>query len=99
MGDEVRHARPGDLVSKPRGVWHAFWNRSDEPARLLEIISPGGFENHFREIAPRLPPSRPEPDLAALGEVMARYEIEMDFGSIAAICAREGLPLPPGVGG
>src|SRR5215213_5627943 len=52
VGDDVHYARPGDLVSKPRGVWHAFWNRADEPARLLEIISPGGFERYFAEIAP-----------------------------------------------
>src|SRR5918996_2967268 len=40
VGDEVRYARPGDLVSKPRGVWHAFWNRTDRPARPAQIGSP-----------------------------------------------------------
>jgi quercetin dioxygenase-like cupin family protein len=40
VGDEVRVARPGDLVFKPRGVPHAFWNAGDTPARALEIISP-----------------------------------------------------------
>src|SRR5919202_205737 len=34
----------GDEVFKPRGQWHAFWNPGDEPAKLLEIISPAGFE-------------------------------------------------------
>ena len=50
IGDEVRYARAGDLVVKPRGIPHAFWNRTDEPARLLEIISPGGFERYFAEL-------------------------------------------------
>jgi hypothetical protein len=27
--------------------WHTFWNASDEPARLLEIIAPAGFERGF----------------------------------------------------
>ena len=56
VGKEVRIARPGDLVFKPRNVPHAFWNPGDAPARALEIISPAGFERYFREIAPLLPP-------------------------------------------
>ncbi len=47
VGDDVVIGRPGDLISKPRGIWHAFWNPGDEPARLLEIISPAGFEGYF----------------------------------------------------
>ena len=52
LGDEVLEAGPGDLVFKPRGIAHAFWNAGDEPARLLEMISPAGFENYFRDLAP-----------------------------------------------
>src|SRR3954454_16005434 len=54
LGDDVVEAGPGDLVFKPRGIAHAFWNAGDEPARLLEIISPAGFENYFRDVAPLL---------------------------------------------
>ena len=57
VGDEVRVARPGDLVFKPRGVPHAFWNAGDTPARALEVISPASFERYFAEIAPLLPPT------------------------------------------
>ena len=42
LGDEVVYAEPGDLVCKPRGQWHTFWNAGDGPARILEIISPRG---------------------------------------------------------
>lgn len=31
--------------------WHAFWNAGDEPARILEVISPAGFERFFEELA------------------------------------------------
>ena len=41
---------PGDLIFKPRNQWHTFWNADDEPARILEIISPAGFEKHFAEL-------------------------------------------------
>ena len=44
FGDEEHVAEVGDLVFKPRGEWHTFWNASDEPARLLELITPGGLE-------------------------------------------------------
>src|SRR5918996_971594 len=54
LGDDVFEAGPGDLVVKPRGLAHAFWNAGEEPARLLELISPAGFENYFREVAPLL---------------------------------------------
>ena len=56
VGEEVLVGHPGDLIFKPRGVPHAFWNAADEPARALEIISPAGFERYFAEIAPLLPP-------------------------------------------
>jgi mannose-6-phosphate isomerase-like protein (cupin superfamily) len=94
IGDDVRYARPGDLVIKPRGIPHAFWNRTDEPARLLEIISPGGFERYFAELAPLLPPQVPVPDFEALGALQARYGLRMDMESAAAIAEREGLTLP-----
>src|SRR6266851_207083 len=50
LGDEVLEAGPGDLVFKPRGEWHTFWNAGDEPCRVLEIISPAGFERFFAEL-------------------------------------------------
>src|SRR5204862_176929 len=56
LGEETLEAGPGELVFKPRGQWHAFWNAGDEPARLLEVISPAGFEHYFEEIAALLPP-------------------------------------------
>ena len=91
LGDEVLEAGPGDLVLKPRNQWHAFWNPGDEPARMLEIISPAGFERYFAEIAPLLPPNRPEPDIAALAEVQVRYGLEMDFGSTERLTREHGL--------
>ena len=92
IGDEVRYARAGDLVFKPRGIWHAFWNRADEPARLLEIISPAGFEQYFAELAAQLE----APDREAIRALQERFGLRMDMASATAICEREGLPLPPG---
>jgi mannose-6-phosphate isomerase-like protein (cupin superfamily) len=91
LGDAVVEAGPGELIVKPRGQWHAFWNPGDEPARLLEFISPGGFEQYFAEIAPLLPPNREEPDFEALAATQARYGLEMDFESIERLSREHGL--------
>jgi quercetin dioxygenase-like cupin family protein len=93
LGDEVVEAGPGDLVFKPRGVAHAFWNAGDEPARLLELISPAGFENYFRELAPLL--AAADRDEAAIGDVVARYELDIDFGTIPVLVERHGLRSAP----
>jgi quercetin dioxygenase-like cupin family protein len=49
IGEEVLTAPAGSLVYKPRGLEHAFWNAGPAPARILEIISPAGFEHFFEE--------------------------------------------------
>ena len=52
--DQVLYAAAGDLTFKPRGQWHTVWNSGEEPSRILEIISPGGFEHFFAEFAASL---------------------------------------------
>ena len=37
--DEEVFAGPGELVLKPRGHWHTFWNAGPEPLRVLELIT------------------------------------------------------------
>ena len=92
IGEEVLLARPGDLVFKPRGVPHAFWNAADGAARALEIISPAGFERYFAELAPLFPPANQGPlDEEAIGAVRAKYGLEMDMSSIPVLAERHGL--------
>ncbi|WP_410657997.1 cupin domain-containing protein [Amycolatopsis sp. lyj-112] len=50
-GDREVVLGPGGYITKPRGEMHAMWNAGDSPARMIEIISPAGFENFFRELA------------------------------------------------
>jgi quercetin dioxygenase-like cupin family protein len=92
LGDEVVYGEPGDLIFKPRGEWHAFWNAGDEPARILEIISPGGFEGYFEELA-ALPAGPPDP--GRIAEIAARYGLEHDFESVPRLAETYGLRLGP----
>src|SRR5450631_4108727 len=66
LGEQVLEAGPGDLVFKPRGEWHTFWNAGEEPCRILEIISPAGFEEFFSELVDLGGVLQADP--AALGE-------------------------------
>lgn len=90
--------RPGDLIFKPRNQWHTFWNAGDEPARLLEIISPAGFEDYFAELVRLGGSTRAEPPvLAALAE---KYGLAVDPKSIPELLKRfdlrfPGEPVPP----
>ena len=90
LGGEVVYAEAGDLVFKPRGQWHAFWNAGDEPCRILEIISPGGFERYFEELVDL--GTRPTPE--AVTAIAARYGLEFDMASIPVLCERHGLRFP-----
>src|SRR3954468_4586298 len=89
LGDEVIYADAGDLAFKPRDQWHTFWNAGDTPCRILEIISPAGFEHFFRELGERL--ERGETDMSDLSP---KYGIEFDMGSVPRICEQHGLTHP-----
>jgi mannose-6-phosphate isomerase-like protein (cupin superfamily) len=87
LGDEEVFGEVGDLIFKPRGQWHTFWNAGDAPARILEMISPGGFEEAFREMGTL--PGEPEPPVIA--EIASRYGVEVDFEGTFPIVERHGL--------
>lgn len=91
LGGEIVIGEPGDLIFKPRNQWHTFWNAGDEPARILEIISPAGFERYFEELI-----ELPEPGPDSIAPVAARYGLELDFGSIPGLIERHGLVFPGG---
>ena len=91
LGDEVVEAGPGDLVFKPRDQWHTFWNAGDEPCRILEIISPAGFEQFFAEAVDRGGPAGMGPD--EFGELCARYALDMQPDSVPELLQRFGLRL------
>jgi mannose-6-phosphate isomerase-like protein (cupin superfamily) len=98
LGDEVVYAEAGDLVFKPRDQGHTFWNAGDEPCRILEIISPSGFEHFFRELGDAIA----ERGAAGPGDILPgsdlpeRYAIEFQPERTAEICERFGVGFPGG---
>jgi quercetin dioxygenase-like cupin family protein len=97
LGDDVVYGEPGDLIFKPRGQWHTFWNASTtHDARILEVISPAGFEGYFEELVDLLERGgAPDPD--ALAALAARYGLEVDLESVPRLTQEYGLDFgkPP----
>jgi mannose-6-phosphate isomerase-like protein (cupin superfamily) len=98
LGDEVVEAGPGDLVFKPRDQWHTFWNAGDEPCRILEIISPAGFELFFQELSDLGGVLAADPEVVA--GLAQRYGLELQPETVPGLLERFGLqlghPLPGG---
>ena len=94
LGGEIVYAETGDLIFKPRGQWHTFWNAGDRPARILEIISPAGFEKFFDLMTDLA--GRGELDPGGMAALAAQYGAEVDLNSIPRLVAAHGLTFPGG---
>jgi mannose-6-phosphate isomerase-like protein (cupin superfamily) len=73
-------AGPGTFVFGPRNLPHGFKVLGTEPARMLLLCTPGGFEHFVMDLsepepAPGVPPS--PPDMAKLVQAAARYGIDI----------------------
>ena len=80
----------GGYITKPRGELHAMWNAADTPARMIEIISPAGFECFFRDLADLLTAGSPSlADTAALAQSYGLEFGEPDW--LPDVIARYGL--------
>jgi quercetin dioxygenase-like cupin family protein len=75
VGDRVVEAATGASMAKPRGLPHAMWNVGPEPARVLEVLAPGGLEDYFEELAPALAAKIPPAEYDALAE---RYGLTIE---------------------
>ncbi len=50
IGDQIITGTSGTFIHAPKGIAHTFRSTSEEPAKLLIWVFPGGFERFFREI-------------------------------------------------
>lgn len=85
---------PGGYIVKPRGEVHAMWNAGPSPARMIEIITPPGFERFFGDLTKLTAAGRPDPDeVAALAGSYGLPFAQPDW--LPDVIARYGL-TPPG---
>jgi len=94
-GDREVVLGPGGYITKPRHEMHAMWNAGATPARMIEIISPAGFEEFFRDVLDLAAAGPPSPDAAAA--LTERYGLH--FGQpewLDDVIERYGLQFPGG---
>lgn len=73
---------PGETVFIPRGTEHTFRIVGNTPSRHLVILTPGGFEGFFAEMAAgqfRIPE-----DMPAINESAARYNLSFTGPPLSA---------------
>ncbi len=84
---------PGGYIIKPRGQVHAMWNAGSTPARMIEVISPAGFEDFFRDLVAITDVRAPQPaEVGALGDRYGLPFAEPDW--LPDVIERYGLNPP-----
>jgi quercetin dioxygenase-like cupin family protein len=93
LGDQEFLLSRGSYIVKPRGIPHAFWNPGPEPARVLEIIAPAGFERYFMQLAALVNKNDP-PDEEAIEKLASEYGLIYHMDQASALIAKHGLKAP-----
>ena len=79
-GDQTFTATPGCFVYLPRGIAHGFQVEGNQPARLLEMTNPTGFEHYYEEMGEPARtltlPSPKELDIQKMLALMAKYHVD-----------------------
>lgn len=77
VGDDVHSVDAGAFCLVPRGTPHTFITTSAEPARMLVVVSPPGFEQFFAAVERQFPEANGMPaaeDVGpALTDIAAKY--------------------------
>jgi hypothetical protein len=81
-GDREVVLGSGGYITKPRGELHAMWNAGKTPARMIEVISPAGFENFFRDLT----------DLTAVGSQASTRSPRSPMRTACASAKPHGCP-------
>lgn len=91
VGDDEFTAGPGAWILKPRRIQHTFWNAGPASAKIIELLTPAGFEEFFRRTA----------ELVASGELTdellesmgAEYGTTVSMDWVDDLAARYGLEV------
>lgn len=91
VGDDEFSAEPGSWILKPRGLMHTFWNASPEPARIIELLTPGRFEHFFRQMTALA--ARDELTDEMMGALAEEYGTTVSMDWVDDLTARYGLQV------
>jgi quercetin dioxygenase-like cupin family protein len=91
IGDDEFDAPVGSYVLKPRAIPHTFWNAGPQPARIIEIITPAGFERFFEGLGGLFRESTFTPERMA--ELAAEHGTTYFFDWVPDLEQRYGIEL------
>jgi mannose-6-phosphate isomerase-like protein (cupin superfamily) len=82
LGNRTFEAGPRDFIQIPQGTLHTYKNIGEKPGRFVVVLTPGGFENFFREIGEpaqqdAIPPKVPEGIIEKLLALAPKYHLEV----------------------
>lgn len=90
VGEQTVRASTGESVALPRRIPHTFWNMGPGHARALDVVTPGGLERYYDELARVVDAPDVMDRIAAMGE---RFGVKMDWDSIPVLLARHDLRM------
>lgn len=94
-GDREAVLGAGGYITKPRGELHTMWNAGSTPARMIEVISPAGFEHFFWGVGEAAANGPPDPEVIAA--LARKHGLEMGNAPwLHDVIARYDLTPPPG---
>lgn len=90
VGGELCRVSAGESVALPRDVPHTFWNAGPTHARALDVVTPGGLEHYYEELAL----AAPAPDvMERIAAMEQNFGVKMDWDSVPDLLARHGLRM------
>lgn len=94
-GDREVVLEAGGYITKPRGELHAMWNAGSVPARMIEVISPAGFEEFFRRLGEMVAAGGPDP--GAVAALASEFGLVLETPPwLSEVMERYSLTPPPG---
>jgi quercetin dioxygenase-like cupin family protein len=92
LGKRVLRLGAGESIAKPAGVPHTCWNEGTRSARFLDMVTPGGLEPWYEEVAAAVP-ARGQVEIGKVLEISRRYGLEFDMDSLLDIMSRHQVVL------
>lgn len=92
IGDKVSEIQAGSWHIRPRGIIHTFWNSGKEPATVIELYTPGGFEGYLKDLG-QLFKANPNPPIPTIQALATKYDMVIHFELLQGVMEKYKVHL------
>ena len=92
VGEEVTEVPAGAWHFRPRGIVHTFWNSGTEPAKFIELYTPGGFEAYLKGLT-KLFANNNNPSPQDIGALVQKHDITLRFDLLEGLTKKYNVHL------